>query len=95
MSKDTSSPNYYSAQGSHMYLEYRGYDDRASRAAFKKWWNQNTSANAPERPVDVLAAKVTDLEAKLQLADERTFFLTSELAQANARLGITDYRTQP
>ena len=95
MSKDTSSPSYYSSQGSHMHLEYRGYDDRASRAAFKKWWNHGASVNPPERPVDVLAAKVTDLEAKLQLADERTFFLTSELAQANARLGITDYRTQP
>lgn len=46
-------------------------------------------------PTERLAAKIADLEAKLQLADERTFFLTAELARANARLGITDYRTIP
>ena len=94
MSKDTSSPLYYDMHGTHMYLEYRGYDDSATRSKIRRLM----AASAPkplERPVDVLAAKVTDLEAKLQLADERTFFLTSELAQANARLGITEYRTQP
>lgn len=46
-------------------------------------------------PTKRLAAKIADLEAKLALADERTFFLTAELARANAKLGITDYKTQP
>ena len=36
-----------------------------------------------------------ELQARLDLADERIYFLISELAKANARLGITDYRTQP
>lgn len=42
-----------------------------------------------------LVAANTDLEARLQLADERVFFLIAELASANAKLGITDYRTKP
>lgn len=44
-------------------------------------------------PTERLAAKIADLEAKLALADEQVFFLTAELAQANAKLGITNYRT--
>lgn len=44
-------------------------------------------------PTQVLAAKIADLEAQLQLADERTYFLVHEVARLNARLGITEYRT--
>lgn len=36
-----------------------------------------------------------ELQARLDLADERIYFLIAELAKANAKLGITDYRTQP
>ena len=50
---------------------------------------------AEETPLGRMSAKVNDLEAKLKLADERAFYLTAELAKANARLGITEYRTQP
>ena len=46
-------------------------------------------------PTEVLAARIADLEARLQLADERAFYLVSELAKANARLGITTYATFP
>lgn len=46
-------------------------------------------------PTEVLAARIADLEARLQLADERAFYLVAQLAAANARLGVTDYRTQP
>lgn len=46
-------------------------------------------------PTEILALRIADLEARLQLADERIFFLTAELAQANARLGITTYQTIP
>lgn len=46
-------------------------------------------------PTERLAAKIADLEAKLALADERTFYLTAQLAQANARLGVTDFKTMP
>jgi hypothetical protein len=46
-------------------------------------------------PTEILAARIADLEARLQLADERAFYLTAQLAAANARLGVTDYRTQP
>jgi hypothetical protein len=46
-------------------------------------------------PTEILAARIADLEARLQLADERAFYLTAALAAANARLGITDYVTNP
>ena len=45
-------------------------------------------------PTEILAAKIADLEAKLQLADERAFYLVAQVAQLNAELGRTDYRTQ-
>lgn len=51
--------------------------------------------NREMTPTERLAAKIADLEAKLQLADERTFYLISELARANAKLGVADYRTMP
>ena len=44
-------------------------------------------------PTERLAAKIADLEAKLQLADERAFYLVAQVAQLNAQLGQTDYRT--
>ena len=44
-------------------------------------------------PTERLAAKIADLEAKLQLADERAFYLVAQVAQLNAQLGRTDYRT--
>jgi hypothetical protein len=46
-------------------------------------------------PTEILAVRIAELEAQLQLADERTFYLTAALAAANARLGVTDYRTMP
>lgn len=46
-------------------------------------------------PTEVLAARIANLEAQLQLADERAFYLVAELAKANARLSITIYATQP
>ena len=44
-------------------------------------------------PTERLAAKIADLEAKLQLADERAFYLVAQIASLNAQLGRTDYRT--
>jgi hypothetical protein len=44
-------------------------------------------------PTERLAAKIADLEAKLQLADERAFYLVAQVAKLNAELGRTDYRT--
>jgi hypothetical protein len=44
-------------------------------------------------PTERLAAKIADLEAKLQLADEQTFYLVAQVAKLNAELGRTDYRT--
>lgn len=44
-------------------------------------------------PTEILAAKIADLEAKLELADERAFYLVAQVAQLNAQLGQTDYRT--
>lgn len=46
-------------------------------------------------PTEVLAARIADLEARLQLAHERIFYLVAELAKANARLNVTTYATQP
>jgi len=46
-------------------------------------------------PTEILALRIADLEARLQLSDERIYFLTAELAQTNARLGITTYKTTP
>jgi len=46
-------------------------------------------------PTERLAAKIADLEAKLQLADERAFYLVAEIASLNAQLGRTEYHTQP
>lgn len=46
-------------------------------------------------PTEILAARIADLEARLQLADERAYWLTAQLAETNARLGRTDYATHP
>ena len=46
-------------------------------------------------PTELLAAKIADLEAKLQLADERAFYLVAQVAQLNAQLGRTEYQTYP
>lgn len=46
-------------------------------------------------PTERLALEIESLKAQLILADERLFFLVAELAKANARLGVTDYATQP
>lgn len=46
-------------------------------------------------PTEILAARIADLEARLQLADERAFYLVAEIARLNAALGRTDYVTQP
>jgi hypothetical protein len=46
-------------------------------------------------PTEILALKIANLEAQLQLADERAFYLVAEIAKANARLNITTYATQP
>ena len=49
--------------------------------------------NTYQTPTERLAAKIADLEAKLQLADERAFYLVAQVAALNAQLGRTDYRT--
>jgi hypothetical protein len=46
-------------------------------------------------PTETLALKIEALQAELQLRDERIFYLVAELAQANAKLGMTDFRTIP
>ena len=46
-------------------------------------------------PTEVLAARIANLEAQLQLADERAFYLVAEIAKANARLNVTTYATNP
>jgi hypothetical protein len=46
-------------------------------------------------PTEVLAARIADLEAQLQLREERLFFLVAEVARLNAALGVTDYPTRP
>lgn len=46
-------------------------------------------------PTERLRLVVEELQAKLQLADERIFFLTSELATAQMKLGNLNYRTHP
>ena len=46
-------------------------------------------------PTEILAARIADMEARLQLADERAFYLVAEIARLNAALGRTDYVTQP
>jgi hypothetical protein len=46
-------------------------------------------------PTEILAARIADLEARLQLADERAFYLVAEIALLNAALGCTNYQTQP
>ena len=46
-------------------------------------------------PTEHQAAIIRDLESQLQLASERIFYLVSELATANAKLGKTDYATLP
>ena len=51
--------------------------------------------NTYQTPTEILAARIDDLEARLQLADERAYWLTAQLAEANARLGCTDYATHP
>lgn len=45
-------------------------------------------------PTEILAARIADLEARLQLADERAFWLVAQIAQLNAVLGRTDYQTR-
>jgi hypothetical protein len=46
-------------------------------------------------PTETLSLRIEALQAELQLRDERIFYLVAELAQANAKLGTTDFRTIP
>lgn len=46
-------------------------------------------------PTERLAAKIADLEAQLELANERTYWLVAEIAGLQAKLGNTDFKTQP
>lgn len=46
-------------------------------------------------PTEILAGRIADLESRLQLADEHTFWLTAEIARLNAELKRTDYQTRP
>lgn len=54
----------------------------------------STFDNEPT-PLERMLWVNNDLEARLKLSEERIYFLVSELAKANARLGIVTYRTQP
>ena len=51
--------------------------------------------NTYQTPTEILAARIADLEARLQLAHERVYWLTAQLAEANAQLGRTEYQTYP
>ena len=44
-------------------------------------------------PTERQAAVIADLEAKLELMEERTFFLVAEVAKLNAQLGKTEFQT--
>lgn len=44
-------------------------------------------------PTQVLAAKIAALEAKLQIAEERAYFLVAEISRLNAQIGNTEFRT--
>lgn len=46
-------------------------------------------------PTERQAAIIADLQAQLQLKEERIFYLVAELAAANAQLGKTEYATMP
>lgn len=46
-------------------------------------------------PTERQAAIIADLQAQLQLKEERIFYLVAELAAANAKLGITEFQTMP
>jgi len=46
-------------------------------------------------PTEVVAARIAELEAQIELGEERTFFLAAEVARLNALLGNTIYRTVP
>lgn len=46
-------------------------------------------------PTEVLAARVADLEARIELGQEREFYLVAEVARLNALIGETRYRTMP
>ena len=46
-------------------------------------------------PTEILAARIADLEAQLQLRDEREFFLVSEVARLNAARGRAWTRSWP
>ena len=46
-------------------------------------------------PTERLAIRIEELQAELQLANERLFYLVAELAKANAQLGHVNYSTFP
>ena len=46
-------------------------------------------------PTERQALVIADLEAKLELMEERTFFLVAEVAKLNAQLGRTEFQTMP
>lgn len=46
-------------------------------------------------PTEVLAARIAELEARIQLDQERAFFLVSEVARLNGLLGVRGYQTMP
>jgi hypothetical protein len=64
------------------------------KPAAKQRSETSSTMNTYQTPTEILAAKIADLEAKLQLADERAFYLVAQVAQLNAKLGRTDYRTK-
>lgn len=46
-------------------------------------------------PTEVLAARIAELEAQLELAEERAFYLVAEVARLNTLIGVTSFRTVP
>lgn len=79
------------------YLDHAGAGDEPDPFRERDAWllANEEGKDTFKRPSTWLSERNADLEARLQLAEERIYFLVSELAAANARLGITDYRTQP
>ena len=48
-----------------------------------------------QTPTERLAIEIEELKARLQIAEEREFFLAAEVAKLNAILGRTDFQIRP
>lgn len=67
----------------------------ANRARLSVRVETDEAWQSERTPTERLRLNIEELEAKLEQANERIYFLVAELATANARLGNTEYRTIP